>query len=140
MDELLLNFLRKERVCVLGTVSEEGFPQVSVMHYSLREGPLTFFFSTERTSRKYKNMLSNNKASCAIGLNEEAMVAVQMDGTMKELVEDELKEVKAIHYAKHPESKQWENDPNTVFLAFTTTWIRYSDYKTSPPTIKVISP
>ncbi|MBI2622012.1 pyridoxamine 5'-phosphate oxidase family protein [Candidatus Microgenomates bacterium] len=138
MDKQVLDFLKKERVCVLGTVAKDGFPQVSVMHYSLGENPLSFFFSTERTSHKYKNMLNNNKASCVVGLSEEEWVTVQMDGVIKELAEEELKEIKNIHYAKHPDSRQYEHDPNTVFLAFTPNWIRISDYNTSPATIRIL--
>lgn len=135
----LVDFLKKERLCVLGTVSEDGIPQVAVMHYSHKENPLTFFFSTERTSRKYKNSLKNNKASCVVGWSEKEWITAQMDGTFKELTGQDLEDAKKIHYSKHPDSKQYEHDPNTVFLVFTPIWIRISDYKTEPATVKVMT-
>lgn len=134
MDQVL-RFLKKERVCVLGTISKDGVPETAVLHFSHQENPLVFFFQTTSESRKYQNALKNIKASCVVGWSEEEFITVQMNGVVKPIkLGSELESWKKIHYDKHPEAKQYEHDDNTVFLTFTPHWLKYSDFKTDPVT------
>lgn len=116
----------------------DGFPHGAVLHYSCKNNPLTLFFSTENTSKKSEGLLDGKgkKASVVVGFSEEEWITLQMDGEVRAILDPkELKEVKEIHYAKHPDSKQYENDPATLFLSFTPNWWRFTDYNTDPPTI-----
>lgn len=137
MDSKILEFLKKNRVSVLSVVLSDGMPHTSALHYSHKEEPLEFYFSTENTSRKCQGLLKGEttKGSLVVGFNEEEMITVQLDGQAQAVLDPaELEPVKKVHYAKHPEAKRWENDPATVFLKFTPTWWRYTDYNTSPVT------
>ena len=58
-----------------------------------------------------------------------------MDGQVRVLRKDELPNVHEIHYAKHPNSAKYKDDPATIFLAFIPQWWRYTDFNTEPPTI-----
>jgi hypothetical protein len=58
-----------------------------------------------------------------------------MDGTIKSITNtDELKEIHKVHYSKHPNSEKYKDDPATIFLEFTPTWWRFTDYNTDPVT------
>lgn len=48
---------------------------------------------------------------------------------------EELKAAQEIHYPKHPNSEKFKNDPGTVFLKFTPSWWRFTDYNTKPAAI-----
>ncbi len=69
-----------------------------------------------------------------IGFSEEEWLTLQIDGTIEIIQdEDEIKRVKTIHYQKNPSSKQFENIPTTIFLAFTPIWWRFTDFNSEPP-------
>ena len=137
MDSKIIAFLTSHRVCSLTTLLLEGSPHGAALHYSHQEDPLLLYFSTENTSRKVEALLNGKsaKASVVIGFSEEEWITLQMDGEVTVVNNDQLKEVHKIHYAKHPDSAKYKDDPETIFLAFTPTWWRYTDYNTTPLTI-----
>src|SRR3989344_1314087 len=134
MDKNILDLLTKERVCSL-TILVDSNPHASAMHFSHKDDPLILYFSTESTSRKCKSVLEegNAKASVVVGFSEEDWLTMQMNGEVSLVDNETLKEVKKIHYLKHPKSQKYENDPETIFLQFKPSWWRYSDLKTDPP-------
>ncbi len=138
IDPKILNFLQKHNICSLTTLLLDGSPHAAALHYSHQEDPLTLFFSTENSSKKCQALLEGNigKASVAIGFSEEEWITLQMDGEIK-IIADKgiLEKIYQIHYSKHPNSRKYKDDPNTIFLAFTPTWTRYTDFNTHPPTI-----
>ncbi|MEK7526669.1 MAG: pyridoxamine 5'-phosphate oxidase family protein [Patescibacteria group bacterium] len=138
MEQKILDFLNKERVCSLTTLLLDGSPHAAAMHFSHLGQPLEIYFSTENTSRKCQGLLSGQevKASVVLGFTEEEFKTMQLEGVIK-IVSDkaDLEKIKPDYYLKNPHSKKYENEPETVFLKFTPTWWRYSDYKTSPMTI-----
>lgn len=127
MDQRALDLLTKERVCVLSVCLPDGGCHGAVMHFSIQENPLVIYIQTESTSIKCKKLPT--KATVVVGFSEEAMQTLQMDGEIKQITD--LEEIYKIHYAKNPTAEQYKNDPTTIFLAFTPTWWRYSDYKNS---------
>ena len=137
MEQKILDFLTKHRVCSLTTLLSDGSPHAAALHYSHRDNPLTLYFSTENTSRKCQDLLNGKtgKATVAIGFSEEEWVTFQMDGDIRMATKEELPEIQKVHYTKHPDAAKYKDDPATVFLIFTPTWWRYTDYKTKPPTI-----
>lgn len=137
-NQTILDFLSKQRVCSLSTLLKDGSPHASALHYSHRDEPLTLYFSIENTSKKCENLLDGkiSRASAVVGFSEEEWITLQMDGEVKAILsEEELKRAKSTHYPKHPDSQQYEHDLETLFLAFTPSWWRYTDYNTDPPTI-----
>ncbi len=138
MEEKILAFLKSHRVCSLATLLSDGSPHTASMHYSHQDQPIKLFFSTENTSRKCQILLDgkSTKASVVVGFSEEEWITLQLDGEVKAiLAPDNLKAAKAVHYLKHPNSQQYENAPATIFLEFTPTWWRYTDFNTKPETI-----
>lgn len=136
MDQRIIDFLTKERICSLTTIIDGGQPHSATMHYSYTVTPsLKLYFSTNKTSRKILNSNSFKKASFLIGFSETEWTTLQIEGDLEIVGDEELSEVKTNHYDRNPSSKKFEGDPNTIFLCFKPTWWRYTDYKTSPVTI-----
>ncbi len=134
MNQEVIDFLKRERVCSLTTMVD-GAPYSSAMHFSFNEDPLKLYFSTKSDSKKCKSIIDIGKtqAAVAIGFSETEWLTLQMEGEVKVVPDEDLGEIKISHYARHPESQKFENDPKTVFLEFTPTWWKYSDFKSHPP-------
>lgn len=133
MNQEAIDLLTNERVSALSVCLQDGSCHNSAMHFSFQKDPTTIYFQTENTSIKFKKLPT--KASIVVGFNEEIMRTLQMDGQLQQITDkSKLEDVYKIHYAKNPAAEQYKNDSGTVFLAFTPTWWRYSDYSTTPST------
>lgn len=132
MEKKILDFLEKQRVCSLTTLLKDSSPHAAALHYSHKDGPLEIYISTENNSRKCEALLDgkSGKAAFVIGFSEAEFVTLQIDGDVRLVMDKkELVKIHKIHYKKHPDSEKWKNDPATVFLVFTPTWWRYTEYK-----------
>ncbi len=138
MDNKVLEFLSKQRVCSLTTLLPDNSPHAAAVHYSHSENPLTLYFSTDNSSRKCTALLKGEtvKGAVVIGFSEEEWLTLQMNGEVTAILnKDELAKVHKIHYAKNPNAEKYKDDPATIFLKFTPTWWRYTDYNTVPETV-----
>jgi uncharacterized protein YhbP (UPF0306 family) len=137
MNQVILDFINKERLCGLA-INVDSKPHNATMHYSFNPEKNEFYFSTDKGSRKCKDLLENKtqNAAMTIGFSEQEWITVQLEGNIH-MVNDpeELKLAKSFHYAKHPNSQKFENDPSCVFLVFKPNWIRYTDFNTMPETV-----
>ena len=139
--ERLFRYLREGRVSVLSTCAPNGEPHSSVMHYSCAAGLPVLFFSTDDRTAKASDCRENPRASVAIGWSEVDWVTVQMRGALRALTLPEEKEAaKAAHYAVHPNARQFDSDPHTLFLRFEPDWVRFSDLGATPALIEEMSP
>jgi general stress protein 26 len=139
MVQEVLDYLESSRVSSLTILRKDGMPHSAALHYSYKDDPLTFYFSTENTSRKCEAILDGTTAlaSLAIGFDEKNWLEFQADGEVRLVNSEELVEVQNIHYKKNPHSEKFKDDPSTVFLAFTPKWWRFSDMNSWP--YKIIS-
>jgi len=138
MNQTIEGFLSKNRISVLSVVLPDGSSHSAALHYSHVDNPLKFYFSTKRSSRKCEGLQDGKsaKASLVVGFNEEEWITMQLNGEVKIVINsDELAAIKAVHYMKHPGSKKYENDPESIFLEFIPNWWRYTDFNTKPVTI-----
>jgi general stress protein 26 len=139
MDPDIISHLEKERVCALTTVLPNGAPHSAAVHFSYKIGEeLVIYFSSDVTSKKATALKDTNStlASVVIGFSETDWKTFQLDGDVKIISNPmELKDIKSIHYKRHPESQKYENDPDTIFIEFRPSWYRYSDLLQKPPKI-----
>lgn len=137
LEKKILDFIAKERVCSLDTLLPNGYPHSAAMHFS-SDMSLTMYFSSDITSVKCQGFKKTEKikAAVVVGFSEKEWISIQMRGSLS-LIQDPqvLDVVKQLHYKKNPSSKEFEKDPNTVFLAFEPVWWRYTDFNTDPPEI-----
>ena len=135
MDKRLRDYLTKERVSALTVLLNDNTPHAATLHFSHEGESLVFYFSVDKTQRKCQRLLKEkeSKAALVIGFSEDNWLTFQAEGTIRLLMSpEEIKRVKKIHYAKHPSSKKFESDPNTVFLVFKPAWWRFSDLNVEP--------
>ena len=137
MNQIAVDLLIKERVCVLSVVLADGSPHAAALHYSEQTSPVKLFIQTYPTVKTQAILESGGtaKAAVVVGFNEQDFLTLQMRGIVR-IVSDpaKLEEIYKIHYAKHPGAEKYKS-PRTIFLEFTPTWWRYSDLKTDPETI-----
>ena len=137
MNQIAIDLLTKERVCVLSVVLADGSPHAAALHYSEQTSPVKLFIQTYPTVKTQAILESGGtaKAAVVVGFNEQDFLTLQMRGIVR-IVSDpaKLEEIYKIHYAKHPEAEKYKSS-RTIFLEFTPTWWRYSDLKTDPETI-----
>lgn len=131
MDSKIVEFINKQRVCSLTTLLKDGSPHASAMHYSHINSPFEIYIQTENSSKKCEALLTgkSTKASIVIGFDEKEFKTLQLDGDIKLINKNKLADIHKIHYKKHPDAKQWKDDPATVFLIFKPIWWRYTEYK-----------
>lgn len=138
MDNRISTFLTKHHIAALTVTLSDGTLHAAALHFSHQEEPTVIYFSTDRTSRKCQGLLNGEvqQAALVVGLSEEEWVTVQMDGEVQAISDEtELARVQAVHYAKHPGSEKYKDDPATIFLKFTPKWWRYTDFNTEPVTL-----
>lgn len=135
--ESILNYLEKNRIGVISVILEDGAVHSATVHYSHNENPLKIYIQTSSDTLKAKLFLDGGagKGAFVIGFSEEEWLTLQMHGEVRAVSDkDELEQIYKIHYAKHPEAEQYKG-PKTIFLEFTPTWWRYTDFNTDPDTI-----
>lgn len=137
MNPTILNFLSKHKIGVISVTLTDGSLHSATVHYSHTENPFRIFIQTTNDTLKVQPFLNgqSGKGAMVIGFSEEDWLTLQMHGIVR-MVSDlkELEEVHNINFQKYPKSKR-HIGPDTVFLEFTPTWWRYTDFNTRPETI-----
>jgi general stress protein 26 len=133
----LVNFIKNNRICVFATMIGNVSPHAAVIHYSMTANPVKLYFSTDDRSTKVQNLMSDPNSAVALGWSEVDWITVQMRGASRVLTDvAEIAQIKQAHYAVHPNSQRFENDPHNVFIVFEPSWIRYSDLGVVPEIIE----
>lgn len=125
MDQKVIDFLTSERVGSLAIVMPDGTSNAAAMHFVYSDGVI--YFSTHVNSKKVEG-LTTAKASVTFGFSEKDWITLQMNGILEKTTS-----AKDLILAKYPENAK-HMDETVVFLKFTPTWWRYTDFKTNPPT------
>lgn len=134
----LLAMLDTHRVGVVAMLRPSGDPHAAVMHFSVNLGRREVLFSTDRNSVKVSGIAEHDRAAFATGWSEDDWRTFQLRGTIRAASDLELPDAHACHYAKHPQSAAFKDDPNTVFLVLRPDWVRYSDLGVAPEHIEEV--
>src|SRR5271170_200552 len=129
-------FLSSCQLGVLGSVSPEGVPQSALVGIAVTE-KLEIIFDTLDTTRKYRNLTANCRASLVVGWEREK--TVQFEGEAFQPEGDELARDKAIYFAQWPDGPARQSWPGIAYFVVRPRWIRYSDFDQSPPRIEEFS-
>lgn len=122
------DFLQKEHLCVISTVSIDNTPQSAVMAFSQTKN-LEIIFQTPNTTRKYNNLKKNKNISIATGWSLDEFITVQYDGVANEIASEKLDEVRQIHVSKNETSKKYAYIEENKFFIVEPKFIKYSDIK-----------
>ena len=136
-DRALMDFLATDPVCVLSVLIDDRTVHSAAMHFSYADDPLRLYFSADRTQRKFSGFSDapSRHSSIVVGTSEQVWITCQMSGQLGIVPSADLKAVKERHYQRIPSAKQFESDPNTVFLEFRAEWYRLTDFNSEPPKI-----
>lgn len=131
----VLTFLREHRLAVQASVSPAGAPQAAVVGYGVSDR-LEIVFDTLDSTRKAQNLRRNSQIALTIGgLTSGDERTVQLEGVADEPAGVELKALKQVYYAAHPDGPTRLSLPGLIYICVRPTWIRYSDYNARPPEI-----
>lgn len=124
MNQVILDYIKSQRVGVLAVEMLDGTPHGSTVHFAHVENPLTFIFLSTPTYRKLEPLRKGETAaSFVIGTGEDVMKTLQMDGQATLAGTEELRK---IYFTKFPE--KLDKHPEDIFFVFTPAWWRYTDW------------
>jgi hypothetical protein len=125
----LLDYLRNQRLGVLGTLSPSAEPQAALVGYAVTPD-FELLFDTLRTTRKYRNMMANPLVSFTVGnsVGSGDERTVQYEGISAELAGEPLERLRPIYFATWPDGVQRVQWPQITWFVVRPRWIRYSDF------------
>ena len=129
----LFEFISGCKLAVLGSISPEGVPQSALVGIAVTE-ELEIVFDTLDTTRKFRNLTANSRASFVIGWVGEK--TVQFEGEAFLPKGDELDRYKKIYFATWLDGPARQNWPGMVYFVVRPRWLRYSDFDQRPPVIE----
>ena len=118
-EKLIGELADNQKTVFLGSVNEQGFPNIQAMLQTRkREGIRIFYFTTNTSSMRVKQYLKNPKA-CVYFCNQDTFIGAMLLGTIEILTDDESKQMiwregDDIYYPKGV------TDPDYCVLRFTT--------------------
>ena len=130
-DELI-TFLRRHPWGVVATVAAGGAPQAAVVGIAVTDH-LELVFDTVDASRKVTNLRADGRVAVVVGWDDEQ--TVQLEGLADEPAGDELEACLAAYFAAFPDGRERRSWPGITYIRVRPTWIRYSDFRQTPPVI-----
>jgi general stress protein 26 len=123
--EEVYEFMKRESLGVLATVSEFGQPEAALMGFAVTP-ELEIIFDTVKSSRKYPNLKQNPRVAWVIGCTTE--VTVQYEGIAEELDGEELAKYQKTYFAKFTDGPTRMSWPGITYFVVRPKWVRYCDY------------
>jgi pyridoxine/pyridoxamine 5'-phosphate oxidase len=129
----LYSFMDACSLAVVASVSKTKEPQAALIGIAVTPD-LEIVFDTVKSSRKYRNLISDANAALVIGWAGET--TVQYEGRAEELTGAPLERYKKTYFAKWPDCREHERWPDMAYFVVRPKWIRYSDFNQNPPDIQ----
>ena len=127
----IIEFIQKQKTIFIGSVDEEGFPNIKAMFTPRKIEGNCFYFSTNTSSMRTQQFIRNPKASIySYNRGRFKFEGIMLTGTMEVLQDDDIKREiwctgDTMYY------KQGVTDPDYCVLKFTALNGRhYCDFKT----------
>ncbi|MFO0738854.1 MAG: pyridoxamine 5'-phosphate oxidase family protein [Labilithrix sp.] len=132
----LVEFLRAQKWAVETSVTTAGAPQAAVVGVAVSD-ELELVFDTLGDTRKAANLRADPRIALVMGWDDGK--TAQIEGVADEPQGDELARIKKVYLAKFPDGVEREAWPLITYFRVRPTWIRFSDFTTSPPTIEELA-
>jgi len=129
----IYEFIAKQSLGVLGTLSPAMVPQSALVGIAVTP-ELEVVFDTLKSSRKWRNLMTNSSCSLVIGWAGE--ITVQYEGRALQPDGSELARYQEIYFAKWPDGPIRLSWPGITYFVVQPRWIRYSDFYQNPPLIE----
>lgn len=119
------------KFCVLATSNLEGKPESAVVAYAVQNDG-TIIISTTNTSRKYRNILENNKVAFVTGWTfDEINIQLEGKALLIEPGNSEYKDLDTFFFTVNPHAAKFKTD-GTIFVKVLPSWARITDYQKNP--------
>jgi hypothetical protein len=131
----LLSFMRRYPLAVEASVSSARGPQAAVVGVAVGDD-FELVFDTLQSTRKAANLREDPRIAFVFGgwgVGEER--TVQYEGVAEQPTGPELERVRELYFTVYPEGRDRLSWPGLVHFRVRPTWLRYSDYATSPESI-----
>lgn len=132
----LLRFLRAQPWAVEASVNGECKPEAAVIGVAANE-KLELVFDTLSASRKAANLRGNPRIALVIGWDDGQ--TAQIEGFVDEPTGDELQKLKDVYLQRFPDGHERAALAAIAYFRVSPVWIRYSDFRSTPPTVIVFS-
>ncbi len=129
----IYQFMSKQRLGVLGTLSSRGSPQSALVGIAVTP-ELEIIFDTVKSSRKFQNLMSNPGCSFVVGWTGE--LTVQHEGEAHQPEGAALAHYQEAYFVRWPECRSHLSWPGITYFVVRPKWIRYSDFDQNPPFIE----
>jgi hypothetical protein len=131
----ILEYVRTHRYAVEATVSAADLPQAAVVGIAI-DDDFGIVFDTLSDSRKAANLRAHAEIAFVIGgLADGEERSVQIEGVAFEPVGAELKAARELYFTRFPDGRGRLAWPGLIHLRMKPRWLRYSDFRRSPPEI-----
>ncbi len=132
--DVVLEFMRGHRLAVQASTAANGAPQAAVVGVAVSDrGELVF--DTLRTSRKCFNLRHDPRIALVMGWDLEDGRTLQLEGLADEPHGADRVRLQAVYLATFADGAERADDPATTYFRVRASWLRLSDFRTTPPTI-----
>jgi hypothetical protein len=136
----LLTFMRQERYAVQASVAADGTPQAAIVGVVVSD-QFEVFFDTLADSRKAINLRRNPVAALVMGPTAAGSErTAQLQGNADEPRGTDLERLLGLYFARFPDGRERSQWRGVTYWRVRPTWIRYSDFSTTPPEIAEFGP
>lgn len=125
----IFDFITAQPRMVLSTVTKDGASSSAIMGFGVTEN-FEIVFGTFEYMRKVENMHLNPMVSIVTGFDQTG--TIQYEGTVRQLEGPEVDRYAEYHFAKHPRSRRYKNEPGQIYFLITPTWIRFTEVTYTP--------
>lgn len=133
MNETIFKYISEQNIGVLAVQMLDDSPHAATVHFAQIQDTSnanlpSILIMTDRSYKKCQPIIANGKtrASFVIGTDESEMKTVQMDGDVQFAQESAAK---TPYFTKFPEKEKFYKADSSVFLIFTPSWWRYTNFK-----------
>lgn len=138
MQSEVIYFISRQHIAAATIQLPDKSLYPAVMHVAHRENPFGLLFLTDKNSKKLSSLQLDKPvpAGVVLGFNEQEFTTLQMQGIVREVRKDQLRELEMIYFLKFPWKKKLaEQNKSLILIEFIPHWWRYTDYATSPRTV-----
>ncbi len=127
--EDIYEFMNSYTLGVVSTINDDDSPSAAIVGFGQTKD-LHILIGTDNSSRKYKNMKLRPKVAFTLGGNTDE--TIQINGSARELLPEELHIIKENYWLKNPHAEVHSANPGERYFIITPTWLRYTDLRVKP--------
>lgn len=131
----LLEYMRRHRLAVQSSLAPAGGVQSAVVGIAVSDD-FELVFDTLESTRKARNLAANPRIAFVMGGTHDGEEwTVQYEGIADRPSGAELRAAQELYFGTWPDGRDRLQWAGLIHIRVRPTWLRFSDYRTDPPTI-----